>query len=288
MRKIESKSLALVRTKAPLAMLVRRTAESLVVQAERKAQTIEIETDENRSFVDCDVRKIERVILNVINNSIKFTPHGGRIRARVGSDPARPGRALVTISDNGIGIPARDLPHVTERYYTVGDQPTGSGLGLAISKEIVELHGGSLSVTSPAPGEKAGTEVQISLPVGSPPSVMIIHGDTDTGDKLRSDLEEMGCGVVRPEMSSAVLSDLAKARPELVVTDILLPGMEGLELILKMKSSKELARVPMIVVTQNTLDAGKREILANFSTPILTVPWQKSELRACVEGVFLG
>lgn len=288
MRKIESKSLVLVRTRAPLAMLVRRTAESLVVQADRKAQTVEIEADEDRSFVDCDVRKVERVILNVVNNAIKFTPHGGRIRVRVGADPARPGRALVSVSDNGIGIPAKDLPHVTERYYTVGDQPTGSGLGLAISKEIVELHGGSLRVTSPAPGEKAGTEVQMSLPIGSPPSVMIVHGDTDTGDRLRSDLEEMGFGVVRPEVSSSVLSDLVNARPELVVTDILLPGMEGLELILKMKSSKDLARVPMIVVTQNTLEAGKREILANFSIPTLSVPWQKSELRACVEGVFLG
>jgi len=288
MRKIESKSLVLVRAKAPLAKLVKRAAESLGGQAERKAQTVEIDTGEDRSFVDCDVQKIERVILNVMNNAIKFTQQGGRIRVMVGSDPEWPGRALVCISDNGIGIPAKDLPHVTERYYTVGDQPTGTGLGLAISKEIVEMHGASLRVTSPAPGEKAGTGVQISLPLCASPSVMIVHGDTDIGDRLRGDLEEMGLGILRPEMSPAILAELARARPELVVTDVLLPGMEGLELILKVKSSKELARVPVVVVTQCTLDAGKKEILANFSIPVISVPWQKSELRACVEGVFLG
>jgi PAS domain S-box-containing protein len=288
LRKIESKSMVLAKTKAPLAMLVRKTASSLSVLAERKAQTIDIDTAEDHWFVECDVHKIERVIVNVVNNSIKFTHDGGRIRVRVRDDEGGSGRALVAVTDNGVGIPAKDLCHVTERYYTVGDQPTGSGLGLAISKEIVEMHGGSLTVLSPPPGEKSGTEVRISLPVTLPPAVMIVHGDKEVRNRLALDLEGHGFRISRPERIETATAEVERVRPELVVTDVFLPGTEAMEFIFKIKSSKEISRIPIVVVASHPLDAVKRSVLANFSIPIISTPWRDTELSACVEGVFLG
>lgn len=110
-----------------------------------------------------DKERIEQVIINVVSNAIKYTPDGGEIKLMA---RAADGGVELTISDNGIGIPAEDLPHLFERFYRVEKSRTsetgGTGLGLAIAKEIVDAHGGSISIASEL-GE--GTAVTIYLPL---------------------------------------------------------------------------------------------------------------------------
>lgn len=110
-----------------------------------------------------DRDRIEQVITNVVSNAIKYTPDGGKIEVECGSDGQN---ALLRVTDNGIGIPREDLPHIFERFYRVDKarsrQSGGTGLGLAIAKEIVQRHGGTIEIESHMPG---GTAVSIAMPL---------------------------------------------------------------------------------------------------------------------------
>jgi len=110
-----------------------------------------------------DVVKLQQVIYNVIDNAIKYTPRGGEVHASL----ARAGkRAIIRVSDTGIGIPADDLPHIFDRFYRVDKARSratgGTGLGLSIVKQIVQLHGGSIIATSE---EGSGTTFIIEFPL---------------------------------------------------------------------------------------------------------------------------
>ena len=132
------------------------------VEAAAHSHKLTLVTDSLPEIV-ADKERIEQVIINVVSNAIKYTPDGGEIKL---SARAADGGVELTISDNGIGIPAEDLPHLFERFYRVEKSRTsetgGTGLGLAIAKEIVDAHGGSISIASEL-GE--GTAVTIYLPL---------------------------------------------------------------------------------------------------------------------------
>jgi len=110
----------------------------------------------------CDARKIYQVLINLLDNAIKYSDPGARVEVRVFEDPTS---VTVRISDTGVGIPEEDLPNLFDRFYRVNKDRSratgGSGLGLAISKQIVELHGGSLSVESDV---GVGSTFEIRLP----------------------------------------------------------------------------------------------------------------------------
>lgn len=102
----------------------------------------------------------DQVLGNILGNALKFTPEGGRIDVRGWSED---GRFRIEVSDTGAGMPAEQLPHVFDKYYQIGEQARskGAGLGLAIAHEVVQAHGGTISVTSE---EGAGTTFRIDLP----------------------------------------------------------------------------------------------------------------------------
>lgn len=110
-----------------------------------------------------DRDRIEQVITNIVSNAIKYTPDGGKIDVECGSDGQN---ALIRVTDNGIGIPREDLPHIFERFYRVDKarsrQSGGTGLGLAIAREITQRHGGEITIDSHMP---EGTAVSIVLPL---------------------------------------------------------------------------------------------------------------------------
>ena len=284
LRKIEEKSLTLSRTTTPFLRFVEQTALSLQGQAERKGIDLIVKQGGYGCFVSCDRDKMERVILNVVNNAIKFTPDGGMVRVELSDDPVRSGNVLLSVVDNGIGIPTKSLHKVTERYFTVGEQPTGSGLGLAISKEIVELHGGSIELVSPPVGKETGTAVSLSLPVTEGPLVVVAHGDTVIRNSVALELSGRGYRVRRPDDVVNVLAEMERTVPDLVIADMMISGAEETELIFKMKNHTELSRVPIVVVTEECIDPAKLQILKGLSVPVLYVPWSGAELLDVANG----
>ena len=143
--------------------LTKQICEKHKIQAERKNQVLECYITSNVPAVYGDRDGIERVITNIITNSIKYTPEEGNIKVYVG---AVYDDAYIKIIDNGIGIPKEDLPRVFERFYRVDKARSremgGTGLGLPIAKEIIEANGGSIDMKSDI---GKGTEVIIKVPL---------------------------------------------------------------------------------------------------------------------------
>lgn len=141
--------------------------EIMKVDADAHSHKLTFVPNGNLPEITADKERIEQVFINVISNAIKYTPDGGKIE--LSASACKLGKAAgveVRIKDNGIGIPAEDIPHLFERFYRVEKSRTsetgGTGLGLAIAKEIVDAHGGEIRIESVM---GAGTCVIVRLPV---------------------------------------------------------------------------------------------------------------------------
>lgn len=125
-----------------------------------------VDTDRPELVVSADAERLERVLSNVIANAVKYSPEGGEISVRATREEnAGQPRAVLTVRDAGLGIPAADLPRIFERYYRATNVPgsiQGTGIGLATVRQIVVQHGGGVAVTSQ---EGAGTAVTVWLPL---------------------------------------------------------------------------------------------------------------------------
>lgn len=138
---------------------VKETVNQLAVREEHTRVRMMGTYDKGPIVVKGDANRLKQVIINLIDNALKFTPAGGTIRVVTRMEHEA---AILTVSDSGCGIEAEDLPHVTEKFYKASTGQGGSGLGLAICKEIIELHGGQLTIDSE---RGAGTIVTIRVPL---------------------------------------------------------------------------------------------------------------------------
>jgi signal transduction histidine kinase len=143
--------------------LARSTARKLIPHAGAKALVWQVIADPDTPTALADADRIEQVLVNLLDNAIKYSRPGGKVTVRVGSH--RDGLLQVQVQDEGIGIPAAELPRIGERFYRADRARSraegGSGLGLAIAQALVEAHGGRLSVESE---EGNGTIVTFTLP----------------------------------------------------------------------------------------------------------------------------
>ena len=160
-------------TRFSVSDLLKKVTNAMKLTAEDSGHMILIETEPDLPPMVGDRERIEQVVVNILSNAVKYTPSGGRIRLtaqRAGANHVR-----VTVEDNGVGIPADDVPRLFERFYRVDKARSraagGTGLGLAIAKEIVEQHEGKIALTSEY---GKGTTVTITLPTDLKP-----HGRED-------------------------------------------------------------------------------------------------------------
>ena len=161
--KFDYKKVAWNKIDFDITLLTKQVCEKHKIQADKKGQLLECYVTSNVPEVYGDRDGIERVITNIVTNSIKYTPEKGNIKVYVGSVHDD---AYIKIIDNGIGIPQKDLPRVFERFYRVDKARSremgGTGLGLPIAKEIIEANGGSIDIKSEV---GKGTEVIIKVPI---------------------------------------------------------------------------------------------------------------------------
>ena len=159
----DSEALNLHRGSTDLADLVRATTDRLRPQAETRDLALEVEAGPDPLVVWIDADRIEQVLVNLLDNAIKYSQAGGVVTVTATVEPD--GAALVQVRDQGIGIPAQDLPRVSQRFYRADKARSradgGSGLGLAIAQALVEAHGGRLWLKSQ---EGQGTLVTFTLP----------------------------------------------------------------------------------------------------------------------------
>jgi two-component system, OmpR family, sensor histidine kinase BaeS len=144
-----------------LAAIAANTAAALADQVD--AAGLQLSCTLSKTMVLCDYERMRELITNLLTNAMKYTPAGGQIQLEVGPDAGH--RARLRVIDGGVGIPADELPHVTERFFrgrSSSGMATGTGLGLTIVVELVRAHHGELDITS-EPGH--GTQVTMTLPL---------------------------------------------------------------------------------------------------------------------------
>ncbi len=166
--RIEAGRDRLERRHCDLDEIVRRAADRLRPQAERTKLHLDAPPEDAHTEIQADPEMLDRVITNILHNAVKFTPSGGRIAARVDRSA---GRVLLSIEDSGVGIAAKDLPRLFERFYKADRSRSGggTGLGLAIARHLVDRHDGEIWAESPGPEQ--GATFFISLP-DTVPSVL--------------------------------------------------------------------------------------------------------------------
>ena len=228
-----------------------------------------------------DVRRLEQVFVNLLGNSLKFTPAGGHIMvsARVA------GREIeLRVADDGAGIAAEFLPHVFDRFRQ-GDSTTtrnhpGLGLGLSIAKQLVEAHKGAIRVESAGPGK--GTAIVVTLPLESrvasaahaqapadAPSldgvhVLVVDDEKDARDLIGRTLEARGATIDTAENAHDAMEILERGGVHVLLADLAMAGEDGYSLIERVRSLpvSELASVPAAAVTAHARDDERRRALA--------------------------
>jgi CheY-like chemotaxis protein len=257
--------------------------ESAIDQVRAAAETKNIRLfhtlDVKTGPVSGDPDRLQQIVWNLLSNAIKFTPEGGRVEIRL----ERTDTSIdIIVSDTGVGINKDFIPFVFERFRQADSSSTrahgGLGLGLSIVRHLVELHNGSVEVESF--GEGQGATFRVKLPVmtmhveerrktdpfrvGSkempaylrPPAldnlrVMIVDDETATRELLTMILKQNGAEVIAAASTAEAMENIRRQRPDVLVSDIEMPGEDGYRLILRVRAyeAEHGGRIPAAALT---------------------------------------
>ncbi len=278
-------------------------------QAVKKSIQVTFEMDPAVQYLRADARRFKQMLLNLLGNAVKFTPQGGAVGLQVTGD-AQQQRALFTVWDTGIGISADYLQRLFEPFMQVDSSLSrryeGAGLGLALVRRLAELHGGAVQAES---REGAGSRFTILLPwnPADSPAVEIPRGPAETpcpdgaaesearprgaatlvllaednelllrtlGDTLRA----KGYEVVAARHGLEALDLARQLRPALILMDIQMPEMDGLEAIRQMRADPALCLTPVIALTALTMPGDREQCLAAGANDYVSKPVRWTEL----------
>ncbi len=218
-------------------------------------------------WINADAARLAQVITNLLNNSAKFTQRGGRIELSAEVDG---GDAVIRVRDNGIGIPPSMLSAVFEMFRQLNraeeaEHPGGLGIGLGLAKRLVDLHGGTIEARSPGPTR--GAEFIVRVPLVASPAAQVVEGDVtpvNGGRRLKvlvvddnADLVEMLATVVEWEGHEvrkaldgrSAISAALTFRPDVVLLDLGLPLVGGIDVARELRRHRELAAMRIVALT---------------------------------------
>jgi signal transduction histidine kinase/ActR/RegA family two-component response regulator len=261
--------------------------------------------------VSGDPDRLQQVVLNLLSNAVKFTPEGGTVTVQV----QRSGdHALVRVSDTGRGISPETLPHVFERFRQGDSTATrahgGLGLGLAIVRHLVELHGGSVRAESAGQGQ--GATFTVDLPLREAPGapeiadawlareteeaspataarlggvrVLVVDDDPDTCELLSTVLRQDGADVVTAPSAQEALKTCERIRPDVLVTDISMPGEDGYDLLRKVRDLERRRRwrIPAVALTAHAQAEARDEAFSAGFKAYMAKPVEPADLTRAV------
>jgi signal transduction histidine kinase/ActR/RegA family two-component response regulator len=237
------------------AKLIKEAIRALSLKAARKSIHLEVALDESITPLVVDARRLSQIVTNLVANAIKFTPEGGRVDVHL---ERAGGFARIRVVDTGSGISADVLPTLFERFKQADSSTTrpygGLGVGLALVKDLVELHGGKVRAESPGPTRGATFAVDLPLPetdassaletqTGPPRAlsgirVLVVDDDRDIREVLQFVLESRGALVTLAGSSAEALAALELSMPDVLLSDIAMPGDNGYDLMLEIVARK--------------------------------------------------
>ncbi|MGH9958749.1 MAG: hybrid sensor histidine kinase/response regulator, partial [Pyrinomonadaceae bacterium] len=281
--------------------VVRPTAEAKGIQIESRLESKPI-------VVTGDANRLQQVVWNLVSNAIKFTPRGGRVFLsldEIGN------QVEFRVTDTGQGISPDFLPFVFDRFRQADSTSTrqhgGLGLGLAIARHLVEIHGGAIKAESPGAGK--GSTFSVRLPVvGTITSaagqrlgeraapltfqsrlngihVLLVDDDADTLDLLSAALKQQKATVTAVSSAADAISAIKSSRPDIVVSDIAMPGEDGYQLIEKIRAMnvEPDGPIPAVAITAYAKEEDRETALSSGYQNYLAKPIELSELVTVVE-----
>ena len=266
-----------------------------------------------------DQDKIERICYNLLSNALKYTSEGGEISLMAKEED---GRVMISVADNGCGISSDELPYIFDRFYQAKNAGRGTGIGLAIVKAFTELHHGEVSATSI---EGKGSTFTIHIPVRQKgevtnqptekieqlvepssaeevpnqarhideliqpyqtdkPEVLIIDDNIDIRTYLRSVLSEK-YNVSEAADGKVGLELARKIVPDIVLSDIMMPVMDGLAFCQQLKTDKAISHIPVILLTARSLDEQRAEGYEHGADAYLSKPFSLRLLLSRIDNL---
>ncbi|HCR90898.1 MAG TPA: hypothetical protein DIW50_10670 [Prolixibacteraceae bacterium] len=268
--------------------------------ADEKGFNFLLTTETDELWLNYDADKLEKIIVNLLSNAFKYTPENGLVELQVQWNSASE-KLTVMVSDNGPGIPAEMQKIIFDRFYRMKNNQhnkiPGSGIGLSLVKELVGLHGGTIEVFSD--GEN-GTEFKVILPLEKAEKTFspapIISEETLSGENNEKPLlliiedEQQMLEFVSGELSVyfEVLPattaekgmELLSQMPDLVISDVMLPGMNGIEFCQRIKESEETSHIPVILLTARDTEENIVQGISMGADDYITKPFNMNELKA--------
>jgi signal transduction histidine kinase/CheY-like chemotaxis protein len=263
--RITSGKLAIELKRTAPADVIRAAVESLSPIATARGVRIEETLHPGAGTIVADPGRMQQIVWNLLSNAVKFTPAGGSVRVAL---TRRQDSAEIVVRDTGIGIEAAFLPHVFERFRQADGSFSrshgGLGIGLAIVRHLVELHGGTVGVDSAGSGQ--GATFTVRLPVDGPPNappvadaaaaggdaapaldgiaVLVVEDEPDTRDMIAALLRQRGAEVATAASAPDALAMLTRMRPDVILSDIGMPGQDGFEMLRQVRALERARGAP--------------------------------------------
>jgi signal transduction histidine kinase/CheY-like chemotaxis protein len=294
-----------------LPAIIEAAVEATRPAAEAKGVRLTTSLDPRSGPINGDADRLQQVVWNLLTNAIKFTPDGGEVTVKLESVESR---VLITVKDSGIGIAREFLPHIFDRFRQADPGTNrihgGMGLGLSIVRQLVELHGGTVRAESE--GEGKGATFTVSLPfvnfkrgtgraerlpfdagehqeINCPPSlrglrVLAVDDEADTREMIRAVLEYCKMEVITAGSASEALEAIAQSHPDVLISDLGMPGEDGYDLIAKVRAlpAERGGQIPAAALTAYVRAEDRVKVLRSGFQLHVPKPLEPNELVAVV------
>ncbi len=258
--------LSLNREAVSLTTTIGNAVETVYAEAIAKEVQVKVVALEGVLFVDADPLRIEQVVWNLLNNAVKFTPPGGAVTVRLCNEG---NMGVLSVEDTGEGIDPAFIPHVFEMFRqadaTNRRRHGGLGIGLALVQELIELHDGTVEVFSEGQGKGARFTIKLPLSRESKPSlpavrqtdtgalskmrILVVDDSVDTVEMLRRLFEMDGATVNTAHSGPEALNIVTGEHFDVILSDISMPGMDGFELLRKLRELPGARNIPVLALT---------------------------------------
>ncbi|WP_190810530.1 tetratricopeptide repeat protein [Flagellimonas sp. S3867] len=314
--KIDKNNLKLEQAEGEVFKCLRGAASSFASHAAQRGIDYKVQIPHEVLWASFDRDKLEKIVYNLLGNAFKFSDDGGTISFSVSylNDDLR-----LVVSDTGKGIPEEKLPFIFDRFYQVQGGTTreheGSGIGLSLSKELVGLMDGTITATSEI---NKGTIFTVALPVqkiktgtlkeapafqtdasgvmekkpyefnlkdsGTLPTLLLVEDNPDMSFFIKEHLQNR-YNVKEATNGKIGLAAARKNPPDLIITDVMMPVMDGVELCKTLKSDLDTSHIPIVMLTAKAGVENKIEGLETGADDYLTKPFEPKELLARVKNL---
>jgi signal transduction histidine kinase/ligand-binding sensor domain-containing protein/DNA-binding response OmpR family regulator len=314
-RKLDAGAPMLHKSIGDIVLFIKQQVELFAAGIARKGISFDFQTDADQLYMSFDAEKLSKVFINILSNAYKFTPAEGSIQ--VSLSQADGNSIRIDITDTGIGIPENELKNIFERFYRVkredGDNNyQGSGIGLHISKEFVTLHGGEIWAENIPQG---GSRFVVILPLDisreagksatlpderdtnaedaafdaqfkrdNSPRLLIVEDNKDLRDLISSRLKE-SYDILQAADGEEGLETALREMPDIIISDVMMPRMDGIEMSRKIKNDIRTSHIPLILLTAKTGEESKLEGLTAGADDYITKPFNQDILQVKIRNL---